>query len=248
MARISFVLFFTLPPLLCLTPALLRDLQPFGGHSLSSTPKPTSVMMARAATENEPASNMVVSLSCASTISSPRPPPPMNVAKVALATTCTAEVRMPAKITGAAIGSCMRVSTWPQRVPSRACRVYDVSAHLPQARRRIDEDGGYRQGRERDERRVEAEAEEGLAERQDGERWDSAPYVADVDGQRRAKGGVPYRERHGQRDSDAEEQGGREEDVLPEQLEEVGASKDVEYPDILCPPARPGPQVALQGE
>src|SRR5687768_4554610 len=81
-------------------------------------PKPTSVMMAKAATENEPASNMVVSLSWVpSTISSPRPPPPMNVAKVALATTCTAEVRMPAKITGAAIGSCMRVSTWLPESP-----------------------------------------------------------------------------------------------------------------------------------
>jgi hypothetical protein len=36
----------------------------------------------------------------------------MKVAKVALATTCTAEVRMPAKMTGAAIGSC---------IPARIC-------------------------------------------------------------------------------------------------------------------------------
>src|SRR3712207_1293974 len=85
---------------------------------LSSDPKPTSVMSARTATENEPASSMVVSLSWVpSTISSPRPPPPMNVARVALATTCTAEVRMPAKITGAATGNCMRVRICPPESP-----------------------------------------------------------------------------------------------------------------------------------
>src|SRR5215218_8943807 len=41
----------------------------------------------------------------------------MNVARVALATVCTAEVLMPAKITGAAMGNCMRARIWPPESP-----------------------------------------------------------------------------------------------------------------------------------
>ncbi len=50
---------------------------------------------------------------------SPSPPPPMNAASVAPATTCTAAVRMPAKITGIASGIstrqmiCRRVMPMP---------------------------------------------------------------------------------------------------------------------------------------
>src|SRR5215211_7114414 len=69
------------------------------------------------------------------------------------------------------------------REPHAACGVYDIPAHLSQTRRGVDEDRGYGQRGERDERRVEAEAEEGLAESQDRQRRDGASDVADVDRQ-----------------------------------------------------------------
>ena len=84
---------------------------------------------------------------------------------------------MPAKITGAAIGSCMRVRIWlPDSPIPRAASMmpWRPPSSPVEALMRI---GGYRQRRERDERRVEAEAEEGLAERQDGEDGTARPML-----------------------------------------------------------------------
>src|SRR5919112_564194 len=233
MARISFVLFFTVPPLpLCLTSALLRDLQPLGGHSLLQ--RAEADLRDDGQDRNREGAGeqygRVVELGAL------HDQFPKTAAPNERRQGCARDHlhRGGADAGEDHRGGYRELYAGEHLAPREshpACRVYDVSAHLPQARRRIDEDGGYRQGGQRYERRVEAEAEEGLAERQDGERWDGAPDVADVDGQRRAQVGVPYRERHGQRDSDADEQGGQgEEDVLPEQLEEVGASEDIEYP------------------
>jgi hypothetical protein len=55
----------------------------------------------------------------------------MNVARVALATVCTAEVLMPAKITGAAMGNCMPVRIWPPDNPiPRAASMIPLSTSL----------------------------------------------------------------------------------------------------------------------
>ncbi len=51
-------------------------------------------------------------------MTSPRPPPPAKVASVAVATTYTVPVRMPAKISGVAIGNSTRVSTCQGRMPA----------------------------------------------------------------------------------------------------------------------------------
>src|SRR5215212_8216890 len=55
----------------------------------------------------------------------------MNVARVALATVCTAEVLIPAKITGAAMGNCIRARIWlPERPMPRAASMTSLLTSL----------------------------------------------------------------------------------------------------------------------
>src|SRR5215208_423241 len=208
-------------------------------------------MMAKAATENEPASNMVVSLSWVpSTINSPRPPPPMNVAKVALATTCTAEVRMPAKITGAAIGSCMRLSTWlPERPIPRAASMMSRRTSL----RPVDalmRMGGIARA---------VSATSAVSKPKPRKGWQSARMASDGT----ARPMLPMLTANasprevfliasatGSAMAMAMSRAAAERRMCClSSSKKSGRLRTSSIPDILClPPARPGPQVALQAE
>ena len=128
----------------------------------------------------------------------------MNVARVALATTCTAEVRMPAKITGAAIGSCMRVRICPPEspIPRAASMTSRLTSLKPvEALMRI---GGIAKA---------VSATSAVSKPKPRKGWQSARMASEGTARpmlpmltaSAAPRGVPYRERHGQRDGDADE-------------------------------------------
>src|SRR5215207_497647 len=188
MARISFVLFFTLSSFcLCLLAALLRDLQTFGGHAPLQHAE-ADLRDDRQDCHRERAREQYGGVVELCTLHDQIPQaPPANERRQSCA-------RYNLYRRGADAGE----DHWRRyrelyagedlasREPHAACGVYDIPAHLSQTRRGVDEDRGYGQRGERDERRVEAEAEEGLAESQDRQRRDGASDVADVDRQGRA--------------------------------------------------------------
>ena len=136
---------------------------------------------------------------------SPSPPPPMYAASTAPDTTCTAAVRIPAKITGSAIGSSTLRTISAARHPHAARGVDDVRIDLRIAVYGVDQDRRQREQRQREQRRREAGAEQRHRQREDRERRQRAADVRGVDGDQapRAAAGKPHADRNGDGDRDA---------------------------------------------
>src|SRR5205823_1149704 len=95
-----------------------RDRSPGETARRSSAAKPSSVPMAMIATSSAPM-NSCPSSCCAmpSMISRPSPPAPSTAASVAVATTCTDEMRSPARMEGSARGTSTSRSSCSSRIP-----------------------------------------------------------------------------------------------------------------------------------
>ena len=136
---------------------------------------------------------------------SPRPPPPMYAASTAPEMTCTAAVRMPAKITGSASGSSTLRRISLLRHSHAARRVDDLGLDLPHRGVGVDQDRRQREQRQREERRHESRPHQRHHERQHRERRQRAPDVGA--GDRDLRGALRAREQdadgHGERDRDA---------------------------------------------
>src|SRR5918995_823942 len=174
----------------------------------------------------------------------------MNVARVALATVCTAEVLMPAKITGAAMGNCIRDRIWlPESPMPRAASMTSLLTSLSPVEALIRIGGMARA----------VSATSAVSKPKPRKGWQSARMASDGT----ARPMLPMltasaapsevfliASATGSAIAMAMSRAAAERRMCClSSSKKSGRLRTSSIPDILClPPARPGPQVALQAQ